>query len=95
VALEEGVNIKVILSATSAAWGYLFEKEERIKEIERFKNDLEKLKDLLPKDLNLEIHAFAETDEEINFVKTLNNSDAVLYVALSFATPGLNILLEK
>jgi hypothetical protein len=42
VALEEGVNIKVILSATSAAWGYLFEKEERIKEIERFKNEFGK-----------------------------------------------------
>jgi L-fucose isomerase-like protein len=95
VAQEEGVNIKVILSATSAAWGYLFEKEERIKEIERFKYELEKLKDRLPEDLDLEIHAFTEADEEINFVKTLNSSDAVLYVALSFATPGLNILLEK
>jgi hypothetical protein len=56
--------------------------------------NLEKLKDLLPKDLNLKIHAFTEADEEINF-KTLNSSDAVHHVALSFATPGLNILLEK
>jgi hypothetical protein len=29
--------------------------------------NLKKLKDLLPKDLNLEIHAFTEADEEINF----------------------------
>jgi len=31
--------------------------------------NLEKLKDLLPKDLNLKIHAFTEADEENQLLK--------------------------
>ncbi|MCI4438431.1 hypothetical protein JHC27_01025, partial [archaeon] len=92
---KQNIKIKVVLSATSGAWGYLFEKEERVKELEKFKLELEKLKNELPKDLILEVYSFKDTNEEIDFVNSLNGDDVVLYAALSFETPGLSILLEK
>jgi len=92
---KQNIKIKVVLSATSGAWGYLFEKEEGVKELEKFKLELEKLKNELPKDLILEVYSFKDTNEEIDFVNSLNGDDVVLYAALSFETPGLSILLEK
>ncbi|MGC9014881.1 MAG: hypothetical protein ACP5KW_10950 [Thermoproteota archaeon] len=93
--LQEKIKIKAILSATSTAWGHLFKEEERMNELEKFKSELENLRNELPKDLILEIHSFKDASEEINFVRSLNNDDMVLYVALSFETPGLSTLLEK
>jgi len=89
------VNIKVILSTTSGAWGYLFKKEEREKEIERFRRKLEKVKENLPEDLELETHSFKDSSEEINFVSSLNKEDPIIYCGLSTGTPGLKVLLEK
>jgi len=89
------IKIKVILSITNRAWGYLFKEEERIKELERFKVDLAKIEENLPEDLKLEIYSFQDASKEINFVSSLNREDAVVYCALSFATPGLKTLLEK
>ncbi|MDO9575630.1 MAG: hypothetical protein Q7J55_03795 [bacterium] len=89
------IKINVVLSATDGAWGYLFQKEERGKEIEGFRRKLEKAKENLPEDLELGIHSFKDSSEEINFVSLLNKEDVVIYCALSFATPGLKILLEK
>ena len=89
------VKIKVVLSATNRAWGYLFKEEERKREIERFKKKLEEIKDKLPEDLELEIHSFTNSSEEINFISSLNGKESVIYCALSAGTPGLKILLEK
>ena len=73
------VNFKVILSVTGGAWGYLFDKEERVEELERFKNNLANIKENLPKDLNLEVHSFEDASEEVNFVSSLNEEDIVIY----------------
>ena len=89
------VNIKVILSVTSGGWGYLFKEEERTKELERFKGSLAKIEESLPEDLKLEIHSFQDASREVNFVSSLDRDDAVVYCALSFATPGLETLLKK
>jgi len=89
------VKIKVVVSATNRAWGYLFKEEERKKEIERFKKKLEGIKDKLPEDLELEIHSFTNSSEEINFISSLNGKEPVIYCGLSAGTPGLKILLEK
>jgi len=89
------VKIKVILSATGTAWGYLFKEEERIKELNRFKNSLENIKGELPEDLELEVHSFKDIPEETNFISSLTKEDFAIYVALCSGTPGLKILLEK
>ena len=89
------VNVKVIISATRMAWSYLFKREEREKEIERFKRKLEKLKENLPEDLELQIHSFKDSLREINFVSSLNKEEPVIYCGLSTGTPGLKIILEK
>jgi len=89
------VKINTILSATSEAWGYLFKEEERKKEIERFRNNLKKIKDKLPEDIELEIYSFINSSEEINFISSLNKNDIAIYCPLSFATPGLKILIKK
>ena len=72
------VKIKVVVSATNRAWGYLFEEEERKEEIERFKKKLEGIKDKLPEDLELEIHSFTNSSEEINFISSLNGKEPVI-----------------
>lgn len=89
------VNINVILSATSGGWGYLFKEEEREREIKRFKEELERVKEKLPKDLMLELHPFTDSSKEVDFISSLNEKEPVIYCALSFNTPGLRILLEK
>jgi L-fucose isomerase-like protein len=89
------VSMNVILSATGNAWGYLFKEEEREKEIQRFEKKLNGIKGELPEDLDMEIHSFTDASEETNFVDSLSDEDLVVYCALSFRTPGLNILLGK
>ena len=71
------VKIKVVLSATNRAWGYLFKEEEG----ERFKKKLEEIKDELPEDLELEIHSFTNSSEEINFISSLNGKGPVILPA--------------
>ncbi|MCD6509024.1 MAG: hypothetical protein J7L11_01340 [Thermoprotei archaeon] len=89
------VRIKVILSATGPAWGYLFKKEERVRELEDFQNILKAIQPRLPADLELEVHTFLDANDELAFVNALSNNDLVVYVALAFPTPGLNTILEK
>jgi len=89
------MKVKVILSATSTAWGHLFTEEDKKREIENFKKFFEELRRTLPEDLTLEIHSFIDREDEIRFVESLSKDDPVLYVALSFSTPGLDTLLAN
>jgi hypothetical protein len=89
------VKMVVILSATRNAWGYLFKEEEREREIKRFRKELDKIYEGLPEDLKVEVHSFTDASRETEFVNSLGTEDPVVYCALSFGTPGLDILLEK
>ncbi|MCD6563868.1 MAG: hypothetical protein J7K23_08165 [Thermoproteales archaeon] len=89
------VEINVILSATSVAWGSLFTEEERKNEIEKMKQSLLNNKHLLPSDLVLNIRSFTDPILEENFVSSLSKDIPIVYVALAFRTPGLDILLER
>lgn len=89
------IKIQVILSATSEAWGSLFTEEERKKEIETFRKSLIDNKEKLPEDLILDIKSFLDSSLEEEYVSSLSEEVPIVYVALAFRTPGLDILLER